>query len=321
MRENYDINIPYARGHMNNVDLHVSIGSLQLKNPVTVASGTFGFGVEYAGFYNVAELGAIFIKGLTLREREGNPPPRIAETSSGMLNSIGLQNPGVERFIKEISPVTKTIGTAIIANVSGGTIDEYIAVAKILFTEKAVDALEINVSCPNITEGGIEFGKNETVLRELLSAVIREAPTMPVIVKLTPLVTNIRKMAEVVEETGATAISMINTLPGMFVDWRKHVFAGGKFFGGLSGPAIKPVALRLIWEVRQAVSLPIIGMGGITTLDDALQFFYAGADAISIGTASFINPTAPQDILRGLTNFLHEHEIASLAELQQFLHS
>ncbi len=300
-------------------DLSVQIGRLRLKNPVTVASGTFGFGEEYRAFYDVGELGAIFVKGLTLEEREGNAPPRIAETAAGMINSIGLQNPGVEGFLNEIVPSLRNINTAIIANIAGSTHDEYLKVAGRLCAEKAVDAIELNVSCPNVKEGGIEFGRSEKHVAKLTRAVVNEVAPMPVIVKLTPLVSDIGAMAQVAEQEGAAAVSLINTLPAMKVYLEKEGFVSNCLMGGLSGPAIKPVALRLIHEASTMISIPIIGIGGICNLEDVLEFMYAGADVVSIGTANFINPTAPLDILHKLSSYMIEKNLASLHDLKEYL--
>lgn len=308
-------------GNTTNPDLSVKLGRLLLKNPITVASGTFGFGSEYAEFYDVSELGAIFLKGLTLDERAGNPPPRIAETPAGMLNSIGLQNLGLKRFLKEIVPEIKKINTIIIANIAGNCIEDYVKIASRLFEENAVDAVELNVSCPNVKEGGIEFGKSEKILAELTQQVVARVSPMPVIVKLTPQVSDIARMAKIAEDAGATAISLINTLPAMVVDWRRERLPNGELLGGLSGPAIRPVALRLVREVARSVSIPIIGMGGICSLEDALQFFYVGAEIISIGTANFINPTTPLEILTELREFLHQRHLPDIPTLREYLHS
>lgn len=304
----------------NTPDLSVKIGQLILKNPITVASGTFGFGSEYGEFYDVSRLGAIFLKGLTLEEREGNPPPRIAETTAGMINSIGLQNPGLKKFTTEIAPELKKLRTIIIANVCGSTIDEYVKIALRLSEVEAVNAVEINASCPNVQEGGIEFGKSEKLLAQLTSETVKAISPMPVIVKLTPQVSDIRKMAKIAASEGATALSLINTIPAMVVDWRKERLPHGQLLGGLSGPAIKPIALRLVWETAHSVSIPIIGMGGIMNLEDVLQFFYAGADAIAIGTANFINPTAPLEILNSLEAFLLKYNLKNLADLKAYLY-
>ncbi len=304
---------------MNSMDMTVRIGELRLKNPVTVASGTFGFGEEYACFYDTGKLGALFIKGLTMKEREGNPPPRIFETPAGMINSIGLQNPGLEGFLDDIVPGTKKIGTAIIANVSGESLEEYIAIARRLRETDAVDAIELNVSCPNVRAGGIEFGKSGEAIARLTEKTVNAVHPMPVIVKLTPLVADIAEMARIAEQEGADAVSLINTLPAMVIDWKKDRLSTGRLIGGLSGPAIKPVALRLVWDVSQSVDIPVIGMGGIRNVDDALQFFSAGADAISIGTANFINPTVALEVLEGLTAFMQEHAIESIDALKTFV--
>ncbi|MCX7765651.1 MAG: dihydroorotate dehydrogenase [Candidatus Sumerlaeia bacterium] len=301
------------------IDLRVKIGNLILKNPVTVASGTFGFGREYGDFYEVNQLGAIFLKGLTLEEREGNPPPRIAEVPAGMINCIGLQNPGLEKFLVEVAPGLQQIDTVFIANIAGRTIQEYMQIASRLADEKAVSAIELNVSCPNVNEGGIEFGKSEKTLAELTRSVVEISAPLPVIVKLTPQISDIKLMAKIAEDSGASAISLINTVPAMMVDWRKERCPNGHLLGGLSGPAIKPIALRLVWEVAQAVSIPIIGMGGIMNVEDALEFFYAGADIICLGTANFVNPTTAIEILIGLSEFLQKRGLRNLTELKHYL--
>lgn len=300
-------------------DIKVTIGNIRLKNPITVASGTFGFGNEYEDFYEVNQLGGIFLKGLTLEEREGNPPPRIAETPAGMINCIGLQNPGLEKFLVEMVPALRQIDTVIIANIAGRTIQEYTEIASRLAEEKAVSAIELNVSCPNVSEGGIEFGKSEKMLAELTSSVVKAATPLPVIVKLTPQVSDIKLMAKIAEDSGASAISLINTVPAMVVDWKKERCPAGHLLGGLSGPAIKPIALRLVWEVAQTVSIPVIGMGGIMNVEDALEFFYAGADAICVGTANFVNPTSAIEILTALTDFLQKRDLKNLDELKRYL--
>ena len=294
--------------------LSVAIGSLKLKNPVMTASGTFGYGDEYAPYMDLNRLGAVVVKGLSLEPRSGNPPPRIMETPSGMLNAVGLQNIGVRGFIDEKLPYLRRFETAVIANIFGETIDEYRRVAGILDGAKGVSAIEVNISCPNVKKGGIAFGAFPKPAAEVTGAV-RGETDLPVIVKLTPNVTDITEIAVAVEAAGADAISLINTLTGMSVDVETRRPHLANVTGGLSGPAIRPVALRMVWQAVRAVKVPVIGIGGIMNASDALEFLIAGATAVQIGTANFVNPTSLLEILQGIEEYLLRHKMASIAEL------
>ncbi|MGM8214407.1 dihydroorotate dehydrogenase [Bacillaceae bacterium W0354] len=297
------------------MNLEVQLGDLIIKNPVMPASGCFGFGKEYSQFYNLNELGAIMIKAATKEARFGNPTPRVAETASGMLNAIGLQNPGVQAIITEELPFLEQYQTPIIANVAGSTIDEYVGVTSELTKQDVIKAIELNISCPNVKEGGIQFGTDpETAY--LLTRLVKEVSTKPVFVKLSPNVTNIVGMAEAVEKGGADGLSMINTLTGMRFDLNrlKPIIANGT--GGLSGPAIKPIALRMIYQVREATNLPIIGMGGITDAKDVLEFLIAGADAVAVGTANFRDPYVCKKIIDSLPETLRQFGFNSLDEVK-----
>jgi dihydroorotate dehydrogenase (NAD+) catalytic subunit len=289
----------------------VQLGSLQLKNPVMTASGTFGYGEEYADYVDLNRLGAIVVKGLSLRPRLGNPPPRIMETASGMLNAVGLQNIGVDAFIEEKLPFLRKYNVAVIANIYGESYNEYQQVAKRLSSVKGVHALEVNVSCPNVQKGGLSFGANPKIAA-MVTRKVKEETDLPVIVKLTPNVTDIAAIAVAVEKAGADAISLINTLAGMSIDINKRAPHLKNITGGLSGPAIKPVALRMVWQVVKCVSIPVIGIGGIMTARDALEFLMLGAKAIQVGTANFINPHATIDILEGMQNFLKSNKIKNI---------
>jgi len=294
-------------------DMSVDICGVRLKNPIITASGTFGFGKEYGEFYDLGLLGAIAIKGLTLNPRAGNKPPRIAETASGILNSVGLENPGIESFINNELLDLKKYNIPIIANISGNTIDEYGIIVKIL--DDMVDLIELNVSCPNVKDGGMTFGiKAESVYQ--VTKIAKESAKVPIIVKLSPNVTDISEIAVAAEAAGADGISLINTVTGMKFDIanRKPYFEN--IIAGLSGPAIKPIALRMVWEVAKKVRIPIIGMGGICTWEDAVEFLLAGADAISVGTANFIDPFAPIKILNGLEDYMIRNNIAKLKSLK-----
>ncbi len=298
----------------HDVDMRVRIGSLEFRNPVMTASGTFGSGREYADFVDLGLLGAVVTKGVGLEPWPGNPAPRIAETDSGMLNSIGLQNPGVEAFCAADLAWLHTQDVPVVVNVIGHTVAEYAAVAERLSREEAVDALEVNISCPNVDEGGMAFGTSCAAAAEVTRAV-RAVTTLPVIVKLSPNVGEIAPIARAVEAEGADAVSLINTLLGMAIDTRtfRPVLARG--VGGLSGPAIKPVALRMVWEVASAVAVPIIGMGGIMTGEDAAEFMLAGASAVAVGTANFVDPTATATVAEGLRRFCAERGIAAVRQL------
>lgn len=283
------------------VNLSVKIAGVTLKNPVTVASGTFGFGHEYAEFYDLSKLGAISVKGLTYTRREGNRPPRIAETPLGLLNSIGLQNPGYKAFISDELPFLRQYNTKIIANISGNTVSEYAEMTEAL-CDAGVDLIELNVSCPNVKEGGASFGISAKSIESVVTA-CRKVATRPLIVKLTPNVTDITEMARAAEGAGADAISLINTLLGMRIDVKTRRPVLGMNVGGLSGPAVKPVALRMVWQVANAVKLPIVGMGGIMTAEDALEFLIAGATAVAVGTANLVDPMAPIKIIDGISKY------------------
>jgi dihydroorotate dehydrogenase (NAD+) catalytic subunit len=292
----------------------VNLGRLKLKNPVITASGTFGNGEEYSDYVDLNKLGAIVVKGLSLKPRLGNPPPRIMETTGGMLNSVGLQNIGVDVFIEEKLPFLRKYDTAVIANIYGETYDEYKKVAKKLSAAKGVHALEVNISCPNVKKGGVSFGSDPKVAARVTQAV-KEETSLPVIVKLTPNVTDIAVIAQAVEKAGADAISLINTLTGMAVDLKTRKPYLRNITGGLSGPAIKPVALRMVWEVVKKVSVPVIGIGGIMTAEDALEFLILGAKAVQIGTANFINPHATMEVIEGIKDYLTANKIKDVNEI------
>ncbi|MGB9935562.1 dihydroorotate dehydrogenase [Thermodesulfovibrio yellowstonii] len=294
--------------------LEVKIGNLSFKNPVLTASGTFGYGLEYSQFVDLNILGGIVVKGLSLKPKQGNPPPRIYETPCGMINSIGLQNIGLEAFKKEKLPFLKKFNTNIIVNFFGENLDEYIEVAKLLDETEGVHALEMNVSCPNKTSEWRKMGLEPELLREAIKRV-RLHIKKPLIVKLAPQVTEIALMARICEEEGADAVSLINTIPAMVIDIKTRKSMIGTLTGGLSGPAIRPVALRAAWEVAQAVKIPVIGVGGIVSAEDALQFLIAGAKAIQVGTANFINPIATVEIIEGIKQFLIEENIKDINEI------
>lgn len=295
------------------MNLSVKIGNLELKNPVMGASGTFGFGREYEDFLDVNEIGAIVTKGVTPKPRAGNPGVRIAETPSGMLNCIGLENPGVDAFIYDILPKIKKYNTAVIVNISAGSVEEYAEMAWRLDID-GVDAVEVNISCPNVKEGGIVFGTDPKAAVAVTHAV-KTHTKKTVIVKLSPNVTDIVQMAKAVEEAGADAISMINTLTGMAIDINTRKPLLGNITGGLSGPAVKPVALRMVWQVAKAVNIPIIGMGGITNAEDAIEFLLAGATAVAVGAHNFIDPSALKVIADGIAEYMQKHNIEDVNEL------
>lgn len=297
-----------------NVNLAVDIGALKIKNPVMTASGTFGYGEEYADYVDLNRLGAIVVKGLSLKPRLGNPPPRIMETASGMLNAVGLQNIGVDVFIEEKLPFLQKHDVAVIANIYGESYLEYQKVARKLSSVKGVHALEVNVSCPNVKKGGLSFGADPKAAAEVTRRVKGET-NLPVIVKLTPNVTDIAAIAQAVEKAGADAVSLINTLAGMSVDLKTRMSHLKNITGGLSGPAIKPVALRMVWQVVQRVSIPVIGIGGIMNAEDALEFLILGAKAVQIGTANFINPRATLNIIDGIQNYLIDNKIEDINEI------
>ncbi|GAB4312399.1 MAG: dihydroorotate dehydrogenase [Bacteroidales bacterium] len=295
--------------------LKVNIGGLELKNPVTVASGTFGYGEEMQRFFDVSRLGAIFLKGLTLNPREGNDYPRMAETASGMLNAVGLQNKGVDHFIREIYPRISSLDTALIPNVNGGTIEEYVEVTEKLAGLENIPAIELNISCPNVKQGGMLFGTSCPSAIAVTEAV-RKAWPRTLIVKLSPNVTDIAGMARAVEGAGADAISLINTLVGMAIDAKTRRPKLSTVTGGLSGPAIKPVALRMVWQCYQAVKIPIIGIGGIMNTEDAVEFIIAGASAVQVGTATFIHPDLPVRMITELQQWFDDNNIGSVEDLR-----
>ena len=296
-----------------NKNLKVNLAGLSLKNPLLTASGTFGFGTEYSRFFDPEILGGITVKAVTLEPRYGNPDPRIAETPAGMLNAIGLENPGVDTFLSSILPTIKEMNTPIIVNAAGSSEDDYIEVVKKLQV-MGVAAIELNISCPNVKEGGIAFGSDPDVAARLVKRV-RQVCKCPLIVKLSPNVTDIVKMAKAIEHEGADALSLINTLIGMGIDIEKKEPLIANVIAGLSGPAIKPVALRMVWQVAQQVKIPIIGMGGVTSGADVIEFLLAGANAVAIGTGWFHNPWMAEEILTDIDSYMERHKISDINEL------
>ncbi|MGA1839889.1 MAG: dihydroorotate dehydrogenase [bacterium] len=294
--------------------LTVSFAGLTFRNPVLLASGTCGYGIEYAPYLDQNLLGGIIIKGISLEPRPGNPPPRIIETPSGMLNAIGLQNIGWHRFVTEFLPKMAGYDTRIIVNIYGHSIEEYREVAKRLSDYPGICALEINVSCPNVNQGGLAFGTDPSSTYQVTKAV-REATPLPLITKLSPNVTDIRPIAKAAEDAGADALSLINTLLGMRIDIKTRRPALANITGGLSGPAIRPVALRMVWEALKTVNIPIIGLGGIITHEDALEFLILGATAVQIGTGLFVDPLCPVKILEGIESFLNEAGIDDISKI------
>lgn len=295
-------------------DLSVRIGSLELRNPFLAASGCFGYGVEYADAFDLSTLGGVVVKGLFLKEREGHPPARIVETPAGMLNAIGLQGIGVYRFVAERLPELRRLGATVVVNVCGSSIDEYCEVSRVLADAEGVAAIELNISCPNIKEGGIQFGCSLNGTYDVVSAV-RKVTSLPLIPKLTPNVTDVASFARAAEEAGADAVSLVNTFLAMAIDVETRRPKLSNVMGGLSGPAIRPIAVRMVWECRQAVKLPIIGMGGIASISDALEFIIAGASAVQVGTANFVDPFIWPKLTRGLGEYLDRHRISRVADL------
>lgn len=295
--------------------LKVNVGGIAMKNPVLTASGTFGYGLEFSRFLDLSRLGAFVTKGVSSRPWAGNRPARIVETRAGMLNAIGLQNVGIDAFIKDKLPKISKLDTAVIVNIVGREISEYVTVAKRLNRQEGVAGIELNISCPNIKEGGISFGQNPNLSAEITQAVRFAAPKKPLIVKLTPNVTDIGAIALAVERGGADAVSLINTLAGMAIDidTRRPVLAN--VTGGLSGPAIKPVALRMVWEVARTVKIPVIGIGGISCWQDAVEFLIAGATAVAVGTANFINPEVTIEIIEGIERYLTKNKMRDVHQL------
>ena len=296
------------------VQLNTKIGSLELKNPVMTASGTFGYGTEYADFMDISRLGAIIVKGTTLNPRQGNPYPRMAETPSGMLNAVGLQNKGVDYCVDHIYPEVRKIQTNIIVNVSGSCIDDYVQTAGIINTLDDIPAIELNISCPNVKQGGMAFGVNPESAAQVVAAV-RKAYDKTLIVKLSPNVTDITEIARAVEGAGADSVSLINTMLGMAIDAEKRKPILSTVTGGMSGPAVKPVALRMVWQTAKAVKIPVIGLGGICSATDAVEFLLAGASAVQIGTANFIDPSISEKVIDGIEDYLNRHGFASVQEI------
>src|SRR5712692_1321093 len=296
------------------MDLSVHIGSLRLKNPLIAASGCFGYGVEYAGLVDLSSLGGVAVKGLFLTEREGHPPPRIVETPAGMLNAIGLQGIGVRRFVEEKMPELRATRATVIVNVCGTTLDEYVEVSRILSDAEGVGAIELNISCPNIKEGGIQFGCSLDGTFDVVSAV-RKVTTLPVIPKLTPNVTDVASFARAAEDAGADAVSLVNTFLAMVIDVETRRPRISNIVGGLSGPAIRPIAVRMVHECRQTVKIPILGMGGIADARDALEFMIAGASAVQVGTANFVDPFIWSKLADGIRDYMQRHGVARISDL------
>ncbi|HTR44461.1 MAG TPA: dihydroorotate dehydrogenase [Thermodesulfovibrionales bacterium] len=296
------------------MNLAVDIGGMKLANPVMTASGTFGYGLEYSEFVDLNRLGAIVVKGLSLKPKEGNPPPRLVETAAGMLNSIGLQNVGIENFIEEKLPFLRKFTPPVIANFFGDSIEEFAEAAARLSAADGIHGLEMNISCPNKQAGWCIFGTDPKVTFEVVKRV-REATDLTLIVKLSPNVTDITAMAKAAEEAGADALSMINTLTGMAIDIGTRRPKLGNVIGGLSGPAVKPVALRMVWETYKAVKIPIIGMGGIMSAGDAIEFLLAGARAVAVGTANFVNPSVTAEVIEGIGKYMEGNAIEDISEL------
>ena len=298
----------------NGLDLSVSLGGLKIKNPVMSASGTFGYGREFSDFVNPASLGAVVTKGISLKPRPGNKPPRIVETPAGMLNAIGLENVGLESFVNDKLPWLVERGATVIANILGETASEYAALARGLDRAEGVGLIEVNVSCPNVAAGGLAFGTDPTATADVVRAV-RKSTSLPLMVKLTPMTTDITTVARAAVQAGADCLSLINTIPALAVDLasKRPRLANG--VGGLSGPAIKPVALRLVWQTAQAVDVPVVGVGGIMTAEDALEFMLVGASAVQVGTANFINPRAALDILEGVEKYFLQEGLGKISDL------
>ncbi len=301
------------------MNLSVDFAGVTMKNPVTTASGTFGSGAEYGEYVDLNRLGAVTTKGVANVPWPGNPTPRVCETYGGMLNAIGLQNPGIDVFVERDIPYLKQYDTRIIVNVCGHTTEEYLEVVERL-ADQDVDLLEINISCPNVKEGGIAFGQNPKLV-EQITAEIKKKAKQPVIMKLSPNVTDITETAKAAEAGGADALSLINTLTGMKIDINRRQFALANQTGGMSGPAVKPVAVRMVYQVAHAVKLPVLGMGGIRTAEDALEFIMAGASMVAVGTANFNNPTATVDVIEGIEQFMKEHHVEDIHELIGCVHA
>ena len=299
---------------MDGMNLSVSIGQMSLKNPVMTASGTFGYGLEFAQLMDLSRLGGIVVKGTTGAHREGNPYPRMAETPMGMINAVGLQNHGVDAFCKEVYPFVKDLGTPIIVNVSGSSIEEYCEVAEKVAALPDVPAIELNISCPNVKQGGMAFGVDPHMAEQVVAAV-RKVYGKTLIVKLSPNVTSIADIARAVEAAGADSVSLINTILAMAIDVERRKPKISTITGGLSGPCVRPVAVRMVWQVAKAVRIPVVGMGGITCANDALEFLMAGATAVEVGTANFIDPTVTVKIVKGMEDYCQRHGIQDIRDL------
>lgn len=295
-------------------DLRVKLGSLVLQNPVMTASGTFGYAREFENLMNLHRLGGVIVKGISLQPRAGNPPPRIVETACGMLNAIGLENVGVDKFISSKMKYLRGLGIPVIVNVLGDSVEEYREITEKLAGVEGVAAIEVNISCPNVKKGGVAFGTDPEMARRVTRAV-KEVSEVPVIVKLSPNVSDIASVAEAVEDGGADSVSLINTLIGMAIDLKSKKPELANVIGGLSGPAIKPVALRMVYQVAQRVSIPVIGIGGIDTAEDALEFIVAGATAVQVGTANFINPRASEEVVEGISRYVQNEKLPSIRDL------
>lgn len=295
-------------------DLRINIGKLHLKNPITTASGTFGYGTEFQDFMNLSRIGGIFVKGTTIRHREGNDYPRMAETPAGMLNAVGLQNKGVDYFISTIYPEIKSLDTNVMVNVSGSTVEEYVQCAEKVNELDNIPAIELNISCPNVKQGGMAFGTTCAGASEVVAAV-RKVYKKTLIVKLSPNVTSITDIAQAVEAQGADSVSLINTLLGMAIDAEKRTPVLSTVTGGLSGPCVKPIALRMVWQTYKAVNIPVIGLGGISNATDAIEFLLAGATAIQIGTYNFIDPAISEKVVDGVNDYLDRHGFNSVKDI------
>ena len=304
----------FMKDHDSHPDLRVNIGSLELQNPVMTASGTFGYAREFEHLVNLHRLGAVIVKGISLAPRPGNPPPRIVETACGMLNAIGLQNVGVKRFIDEKMVYLRGIGVPVVVNILGDSIEEYGRIAEELVGVEGIAGLEVNISCPNVKKGGVAFG-TEPTMAAAVTAAVKKAADVPVMVKLSPNVSDISRIARAVENAGADSLSLINTLIGMAIDIKSRKPVLANVIGGLSGPAIKPVALRMVYEVARSVKIPVIGIGGIDSTEDALEFLIAGATAVQIGTANFVNPRISEQIVEGIATYVEEQKLSSVREL------
>lgn len=296
------------------MNLEVSLGGIQLANPVVMASGTFGYGFGYEGLVDPGSVGAIITKATTRQPRVGNPPPRVAETPCGMLNAIGLENPGIDAFLREYLPRLCRQGAVVIVNIAGKTIEDYVELASILETSRGVAGIELNISCPNVEKGGMQFGTSPEMVYDIVKSV-KNKTHVPVIPKLSPNVTDIREIARAAEAGGADAISMINTLQGMAVDIEAKRPVLGNIFGGLSGPAIRPIALRMVYQAYQAVDIPILGGGGIMSAKDAIEFLLVGAAAVSIGTGTFVNPKLAMEVIAGIQDYMERHDHTDLREI------